>query len=321
MRRLPAVLTLALPMALGLSGAAYAVPDDSENEDTGLPLLRQSAMAARDRPYAGTLFTTAGAVLAVRNTPGTGMTVDARATDPGTPAGGLLAPSDGMLRTLGANYRVVEGRDGNVCGRAARLVEAVRHDGRPAARYWIDTASGILLRREVLDGHGRVAQAEAFVEVTIPTPVPLAHPIAAVRAAQGPPTAASLRAQGWSFPSVLPGGFELAGASEGAGYLKLGYSDGVSVVSVFVQRGTLDEERLAGWRSQPRDGNTIWIRDAAGLEMIWASGGHVYTVVADAPSDVAEAAIGGLPHEAEPGFWQRFARGADRVLSWVNPFA
>lgn len=321
MRRLPAVLTLALPMALGLSGAAHAVPDDSENEDTGLPLLRQSALAARERPYAGTLFTTDGAVLAVRNTPGSGMTVDARATDPGTPAGGLLAPSDGMLRTLGANYRVVEARGGSVCGRAARMVEAVRHDGRLAARYWIDAASGIPLRREVLDGHGGVAQAEAFVEVTIPTPVPLAQAIAAERPAPGPPTAARLRARGWSFPGVLPGGFELANAAESAGYLKLGYSDGVSVVSVFVQRGILDEERLTGWLSQRRDGNTIWIRDAAELEMIWASGGHVYTVVTDAPADVAKAAIGGLPHEAQPGFWQRFARGADRVLSWVNPFA
>ncbi|MFE3448601.1 sigma-E factor regulatory protein RseB domain-containing protein [Nonomuraea sp. NPDC059194] len=322
MRRLPAVLALALATSLGSSGTALAVPDDSEIEDPGLPLLRQSATAARERPYTGTLFTTSGAVLAVRNTPGAGMTVDARSTDPGSPAGGLLAPSDGMLRALGANYRVVEARAGSVCGRPARLVEAVRHDGRPAARYWIDAASGVPLRREVLDGHGRVAQAEAFVEVTIPTPVPQARPIAAERPAPGPSAAAaSLRARGWSFPNVLPGGFELADAAESAGYLKLGYSDGVSVVSVFVQRGTLDDEGLAGWRSQLRDGNTIWIRDAAGLERIWASGGHVYTVVADAPPDVAQVAIGGLPHEAGPGFWQRFARGADRVLSWVNPFA
>ncbi|MGV9303543.1 sigma-E factor regulatory protein RseB domain-containing protein [Nonomuraea sp. NPDC003727] len=321
MRRLPAVLTLALPMAVGLPGAVHAVPDGSENEDTGLPLLRRSAMAARGQPYEGTLVSTSGAVLAVRNSPGTGMTVDRRAADPGTPAGGLLAPSDGMLRALAANYRVVEAPAGSACGRTARVIQALRHDGRPAARYWVDAASGVPLRREVLDGHGRVAMAEAFVDVTIAAPLPMAQSAPLARTALGSGTLPALRARGWSLPSVLPGGFELAHAAENDGYLKLGYSDGVSVVSVFVQRGTLDEERLAGWRSRSRDGNTIWIRDAAGREMIWASGGHVYTVVADAPADVVEAAVRGLPHEAEPGFWQRFARGAHRVLSWVNPFA
>ncbi|GAA2369176.1 hypothetical protein GCM10010404_24750 [Nonomuraea africana] len=319
MSRLLAVLVLALPLALGLQGTALAVPDDSENEDTGLSLLRQSAAAARAQRYSGTMFTTSGAVLAVRNAPGTGMTIDSRAADPGAPAGGLLAPSDGMLRALGANYRVVESGAGSVCGRAARLVEALRHDGRVAARYWIDTASGIPLRREVLDGQGRIARGEAFVEVTIDAARPLTHLPTPGRLGSG--TVAALRSHGWVFPTILPGGLELANAAETGGYLKLGYSDGVSVLSVFVQRGNLDEERLAGWRSQHRDGHTIWIRDPAGLEMIWASGGHVYTVFADAPSDVAAAAVLGLPHEAEPGFWDRFARGADRVLSWVNPFA
>ncbi|GAA3474047.1 sigma-E factor regulatory protein RseB domain-containing protein [Nonomuraea roseola] len=319
MSRLLAVLALALAMALGLQGTAVAVPDDSENEDTGLPLLRQSATAARAQPYSGTMFTTSGAVLAVRNAPGAGMTIDSRAADPGAPAGGMLAPSDGMLRALGANYRVVESGAGSVCGRAARLVEALRHDGKVAARYWIDAASGIPLRREVLDSQGRIARGEAFVEVTIATSRPLAHVSSGGRLSSD--AVAALRSRGWTFPAILPGGLELANAAESGGYLKLGYSDGVSVVSVFVQRGNLDEERLAGWRSQRRDGHTIWIRDPAGLEMIWASGGHVYTVFADAPADVAAAAVLGLPHEADPGFWDRFARGADRVLSWVNPFA
>lgn len=320
MIRLPAVLLLALLVLLGQSGQAWATPDDAESEDTGLPLLRKSAQAGRLQSYSGTLFSTSGKVVRVSNSSG-GMSVDRRAVDPATLEGGLLAPSEGMLRTLAANFQVLVAGGATACGRSARLVEALRSDGRPAARFWIDDVSGLLLRREVLDGSGRVAGAEAFVDVDIAVARDLPPAAAGSAPAVDSDALARLRAGGWQFPNLLPGRLELFDAGEAEGFLKLGYSDGLSVVSVFVQRGRLDEERLKGWRSQRSDGHTIWVRESAGLELIWASGGHVYTVFADAPADVVEAAVAGLPHEAEPGFWARLGRGADRVLSWVNPFA
>jgi hypothetical protein len=130
-----------------------------------------------------------------------------------------------------------------------------------------------------------------------------------------------LFARGWRFPRALPGHLELFAADNTSpGYLYLGYSDGLSVVSVFIQSGVLDEERLRGWHAEQRSGHTIWIRDSAGQETIWASGGHVYTVFADAPADMVDAVVAALPHEPVPDLWTRLGRGANRLLSWVNPF-
>jgi hypothetical protein len=48
----------------------------------------------------------------------------------------------------------------------------------------------------------------------------------------------------------------------------------------------------------------------------------VYTVLGDAPDDVVQAVIAGLPHErAAAGVMSRLNRGADRVASWFNPFS
>jgi sigma-E factor negative regulatory protein RseB len=146
---------------------------------------------------------------------------------------------------------------------------------------------------------------------------------------------ALLRQDGWSFPMSLPRRMRLVVAEErradgtmetggdpspGADYVHLGYSDGASVLSVFIQRGRLDAGRLANWHVQERNGHTIWVQGSGGTNAIWSSGDYVYTVLADAPADMVDAAVAALPHEGEPGFWQRLTRGMDRVLAWANPF-
>ncbi|MDP9865175.1 MULTISPECIES: sigma-E factor regulatory protein RseB domain-containing protein [Streptosporangium] len=336
MIRLPVTVVLAAVMLLGLvmGGPAHAVqPDESDSDDTGLHLLREAAVAGRARGYSGTQYVTAwgrsaavSSVLEVRNVPGEGLTVHAQPSgllqrvDPGTPAGGMSTPSETMLEVLARNYRVVAVGEGRVCGRPARLVHAVRADGTVAARYWLDEAGGPVLRRELLDGRGRVVHAGAFVDLTLDPARQVATPALAAGGFDLGRTPA-LRARGWRFPDLLPGRLELFAAHDASpGYLYLGYSDGLSVVSVFIQPGVLDEERLRGWHARQRNGHTIWIRDSAEQETIWASGGHVYTVFADAPADMVDAAVAALPHEPLPSLWTRLGRGADRLLSWVNPF-
>ncbi|MEU4831471.1 sigma-E factor regulatory protein RseB domain-containing protein [Streptosporangium sp. NPDC023615] len=349
MIRLPVSLFLAVVMLLGLvtGGPAHAArssqavpPDDVESEDTGLDLLREAAIAGRSRGYSGTRYVTVwgtsgstSAVQEVRNAPGVGLTVRAEPSghtqnaDPGTLAGGLSSPSGTMLEVLARNYRVVEAGEGRACGRAARLVNVLRADGTLAARYWIDRAAGPVLRRELLDTRGRIVHTAAFVDLTVQPPAP-ARGTAPAAATAGMATGGldlgqipRLRADGWRFPLALPGGLELFSAHRApAGHVYLGYSDGLSVVSVFIQHGALDEERLRDWHAERRNGHTIWIRDPVGQETIWASGGHVYTVFADAPADMADAAVAALPHEPVPDLWARLGRGASRVLSWVNPF-
>ncbi|GAA0845941.1 hypothetical protein GCM10009525_64680 [Streptosporangium amethystogenes subsp. fukuiense] len=345
MIRLPATIILVAVMLLGLvtGGTAHAVrtshaipPDEAENEDTGLHLLREAAVAGRARGYSGTQYVTVwgasgstSAVLEVRNVPGKGMTVHAepsgsvRSADPGTPAGGMSSPSETMLEVLARNYRVVAAGEGHACGRPARLVNVLRGDGTVAARYWIDKAAGPVLRRELMDARGRVVNVGAFVDLAL-------DPVAKGAVPTVPPLATGgldlvemprLLAAGWRIPRALPGRLELFAARRApAGYLYLGYSDGLSVVSVFVQPGVLDEDHLQGWHAERRSGHTIWIRGPVGQEMIWASGGHVYTVFADAPADMVDTAVAALPHEHVPDLWTRLGRGASRLLSWVNPF-
>ncbi|MEV7011893.1 sigma-E factor regulatory protein RseB domain-containing protein [Streptosporangium sp. NPDC051022] len=336
MIRLPASLILAVVMLLGLvagSPAHAAPPDDAESEDPGLHLLREAAIASRTRGYAGTQYVTTwgrsgsfSSVTEVRNIPGQGLTVHAQPSgvttkvDPGTPAGSMAAPSETMLEVLARNYRVVVAGVGQACGRPASLVHVLRADGTLAARYWLDRAAGLALRRELFDGRGQIVHVGAFVDLSLDP----ARKIAGGALAAGGLDLGEtprLLAQGWRFPAALPGRLELFAAHAATtGYLYLGYSDGLSVVSVFVEPGVLDEDRLRGWHAQRRDGHTIWMRNSAEQETIWASGGHVYTVFADAPADTVDAAVAALPHEPVPSLWSRLGRGAHRLLSWVNPF-
>ena len=132
----------------------------------------------------------------------------------------------------------------------------------------------------------------------------------------------ALRDGGWQVPAELPGGLSLfTGAKTQAdtgAVLDLGYSDGLSMVSVFEQRGKLPA-RLAGWRKTKTGGHVVFaLPDPRTLT--WAGHGMVFTMVADAPSQTVDAVVGALPHDGPTGFWKRMSRGLVRVASWVNPF-
>ncbi|MFC3985982.1 sigma-E factor regulatory protein RseB domain-containing protein [Streptosporangium jomthongense] len=340
MIRLPACLAVVVAMVLGLVAGSPAravqqsVQQGERDEDTGLRLLREAAAAARGRGYSGTQYVTTwgrsgsfSSMVEVRNVPGRGLSVSSRPSgtagwvDPGTPAGSMAAPSETMLEVLARNYRVVDAGRTRTGGRAAHLVDVLRTDGTPVARYWLDESGGLALRRELFDGRGRTVHVGGFLDLTL-------DPVARGSVVPVPPPGGldlgevpELLDRGWRFPAELPGRLELFAAHTApAGYLYLGYSDGLSVVSVFVDSGVLDGEKLRGWHAQRHDGHTIWMRNSAEQGTIWASGDHVYTVFADAPADTVDAAVAALPHEPAPNLWNRLGRGAHRLLSWVNPF-
>lgn len=160
-----------------------------------------------------------------------------------------------------------------------------------------------------------------------------ARAVAPAPHAEGGPDVSHLRAGGWPVPGALPrrlrlvlaqehrwDGTLLTGGDGEAAYVHLGYTDGVSVVSIFIQKGRLDAARLLNWHVRERFGHTIWVQDPEGRNAIWSSGDYVYTVFADAPADVVDAVVAALPHEAEPSLWDRLGRGVDRVIAWANPF-
>ena len=101
--------------------------------------------------------------------------------------------------------------------------------------------------------------------------------------------------------------------------LDLGYSDGLSVISLFEQRGNL-AAKLAGWQKITVAGHVIYAAQPDQRSLTWSSRGMVYTVMADAPAQTVDDVIGALPHDTPPGFWKRMSRGFARLASWVNPF-
>ena len=257
-------------------------------------------------------------------------------TDGQSPEGvlGVTAP---LIRLLKSHYLVAYAGTGSADNRTAQVVEAWRADGSIAARFWLDDATKLPLEREVFDTATHVIGQDVFIDVSLRR-TPGASPQRAAAASasarvsadpQGPWTdpfsrrqLLALRDGGWQVPAELPGGLSLfTGAKTQAdtgAVLDLGYSDGLSMVSVFEQRGKLPA-RLAGWRKTKTGGHVVFaLPDPRTLT--WAGHGMVFTMVADAPSQTVDAVVGALPHDGPTGFWKRMSRGLVRVASWVNPF-
>ena len=246
---------------------------------------------------------------------------------------GVTAP---LLQLLEQHYAVAYAGVGSADSRTAQVVEAWRSDGSIAARFWLDDATKLPLERQVFDSDSHVISQDVFIDVSFTGPDP--DQGAAVRAdgdaisadPQGPWTdplthtqLLAMRARGWLVPPQLPGGLQLfTGAETKAGaatVLGLGYSDGLSVISVFEQPGTLAAE-LDGWRKTTVNGHEVFVAEPDQRSMTWSSRGMVYTVMVDAPADTVNAVVGVLPHDTPTGFWKRMSRGMVRLASWVNPF-
>ena len=269
-------------------------------------------------------------------------------TDGQSPEGvlGVTAPLIGLLKS---HYLVAYAGSGSADNRTAQVVEAWRSDGSIAARFWLDDATKLPLEREVFDTAAHVIGQDVFIDVSFTAPggpegvpgdsrAPGASPqqaaakSASARVSASPPgpwtdpfsrrQLLALRDGGWQVPAELPGGLSLfTGAktrAETGAVLDLGYSDGLSMVSVFEQRGKLPAT-LPGWRKTKAGGHVVFALPDQRL-LTWAGRGMVFTMVADAPSQTVDAAVGALPHDGPAGFWKRMSRGLVRVASWVNPF-
>ena len=274
-------------------------------------------------------------------------------TDGQSPEGvlGVTAP---LVQLLESHYVVAYAGTGSADNRTAQVVEAWRADGSIAARFWLDDATKLPLEREVFDTTAHVIGQDVFIDVSFTASGGVGGdqgfvPPGASRAPAGPPLQAAaasasarvsgapqapwtdplsrrqllaLRSRGWLVPAALPGGLSLFTGAEtqadtGA-VLDLGYSDGLSMVSVFEQRGKLPAT-LPGWRKIKAGGHVVFtLPDQRSLT--WSGHGMVFTMMADAPSQSVDAAVGALPHDGPTGFWKRMSRGLVRVASWVNPF-
>jgi sigma-E factor negative regulatory protein RseB len=136
-----------------------------------------------------------------------------------------------------------------------------------------------------------------------------------------------LRRGGWQIPGSLGDDLELYDARlrthNGERVLHLSYSDGLSTLSLFAQRGRLGATRMTGFTRRKLGHSAVWVRASTPERVVWGGGGRVFTLLSDAPPATVRAAVTLLPHEKAPrtGFFARIGRGLARVGSWLNPFS
>jgi sigma-E factor negative regulatory protein RseB len=318
-----------------------SVPQDG---GPGLALLEQAAQAGSNVSYHGVEMVSAtgvdggdstlvanvwhrsGGDTLVQAVPAGTVPAGSMSDDPDsqTPEG-VLGVTGQLVALLGRHYDLAYTGSASADSRPALLVEAIREDGSLAARFWLDAATKLPLRREVFDARSHLIGEDAFIDLTVgsaavkpPSAVPAttAQQLTAVDVTQ-------MRGRGWPAPDSLPGQlalFEADVASTRSGpVLDLGYSDGLYVVSVFVQRGNL-APRLTGYQKISLDGRIVYTGQPDQRSVTWAGQGFVFTVMADAPRATLDHAIGILPYDPPRGFWDRLSKGFGRMATLANPF-
>jgi sigma-E factor negative regulatory protein RseB len=277
-------------------------------------------------------------VLRLSHQPGAGSQVSVlSATDDDATDVTVDQPTDSrMLSLLGQHYDLALAGEAECTGRRAVVVEARRRGvtgpASVAGRFWVDSASHLVLRREVLDTAGSVIRSAAFVEMSTGPVLPAAQPVGqpVVRPTGELLSAAALtdlEAEGWPVPrTITSASFDLfeARLHEGGAtpVLQLSYSDGLSTLSLFVQRGWLDGDPAGTARSL--DGGTVWVEQGAPERVVWSGGEFTWTLVSDAASETVTEAVSALPHRLsvidDDGVPERLWRGMARVGGWLNPF-
>ena len=297
-------------------------------------------------------------MLSVRHLPGTGTVVVVLPTVGGTGGSVLDAEKSGQgvdvrslelahpgtvepdldraaLTLLRRHFSLTVTEVAATAGRTADVVEARRPGAAaPTGRFWVDRASGLVLRREVYDEQGALLRSSAFVDIdprgASGSTEALLPPRMAGESGQSLSAVArtALTTQGFVLPEGLPPGLELFDArsrddDEGDPVLHLTYSDGLSTLSVFEQRGRLASASLQGWTKVSFGGATVHRRDDPPQRVVWESGGTVFTVLGDVSPTALSVAVLALPHDAsvaDDGVRARLGRGFSRLGSWLNPF-
>ena len=311
------------------------------DDQRAVDLLERSGRSWSEVSFSGTQYLTlggeagsSGAVVEVTHRAGGATRVRVVGVGahqvPAADAGRWLA-SAGPVELLVDSYEVGWAGSAAVAGRPAEVVDARRSDGSLAGRFWVDRETGLTLRREVFDEDGSLRQARAFVDVRVRT-----GDVAAVAGASGTTGVpagldrddlVALRQDGLSCPEELGQGLVLYEAREveGAGgerAVQLSYSDGLQSVSVFEQRGRLDDARMSGYEASRVGRGTVYSRPGPPAWATWSTGGTVVTVVSDDPEllPVVVTALPPVDGSGEHGVLARLARGASRVAGWFNPF-
>ena len=328
-----AVLSGAPCAALTSPGPVSDGPVLAAPSDEALRLLERAAQAARTRTWSGTQHVVtvrdgqpSFTVLQVSHRPGAGSAVQVMAAEDQTEATGVADVLDSKaLSLLAGHYDLVVAGRSTCSGRRTVTVEARRPgDDSVAGRFWVDSSTGLVLRRDVLDARGAVVRSSVFKTLALDAP-PVTPTLTVTPTGTRLDTDAlgRLEADGWPVVHQLPSGLELFEARMHDGdVLQLSYSDGLSSLSLFVQEGELAHEP-DGVAHRVGDG-TVWVTGLTPERVVWSGEGRTWTLVSDAPVETVSDALLVLPHSPAPprddGVASRVWRGMSRVGGWLNPF-
>jgi sigma-E factor negative regulatory protein RseB len=307
-------------------------------------LMTQATTAAGDTAYSGVQVSNwwgpsglSSSSLDVWHRPGGGMVAQAVA-DP-SDAPGIQLPwfgsgdpvsamtmSGKQLRLLLENYQLKYAGRGSASGRSAQVISVVGADGKLVARFWLDCRTKLPLRREVFDSGTHLISDIRLVDLKLG-----AGALAGMPAAEAQPwtrqldgdAIRALRRSGWPVPQRLAGLMRLFAASEADNadglVVDASYSDGLLVISLFVQRGQLPGT-LPGWQRVAIDGHHAYTSETDERTIAWSSGGFVFTMIADAPPGTVDQAVVALAGSGSTDFWTRIGRGFRRLASLANLF-
>src|SRR5262249_17942671 len=140
-------------------------------------------------------------------------------------------------------------------------------------------------------------------------------------------TAAQLGDAGWTCPASLLPGLSLTALGrldQGNNVMVAQYSDGLSTVSIFEQRGELDTAELTGYEQHQVAGADVYVHYGLPTVAYWQSGDVVYTAATDMPEQEVARLIEGMPHESTTaddggGVMTRVGTGLARMAGFVSP--
>lgn len=315
-----------------------------DDDQRAVDLLRRSAAAMSSTSYSGTRMLSAWGrdsattvLVDVEHVAGQGTRLTMRGGGVADDTATFLAAGEdgGPGHALGLqtfdllteSYAVSLGPADSVAGRESTVVEVSRGDTL-AARLWIDDRSGLLLRREVFDHAGRLVRESTFIDVDVEAgaphfmshlpPVPPGSDDQSVDVGRKP----ALEADGWDCPDQA-GAMRLVGieSMERTGAVHMTYSDGLTRMSVFEQRGSLDPDSVRGFERLRMGDQLVHVHEGMPTYAMWQEDGLVFTVVTDGTLDTVAGVVASEPviRAPEPAFWERVAGGMTRLGDWATP--
>lgn len=197
------------------------------------------------------------------------------------------------LAELGEHYTITKGAAGRVAGFDSQSILIEPKDGlRYGHRFWVDAASGLLLKAGLVDESGEVLETFAFTDLRVGGPVDRASlkprtidkgwKVHDVRTRE-----AGADAGRWQFTSQLPGFRKVADMrrqrrADGSDVTHVVFSDGLAAISVFI-------EPLGGTKPEP---GPLTMGAVNAYRRI--AGDHLFVVMGDVPTAALKKIADGI---------------------------